>query len=121
MQPRSELGDADGAGALERIDEVLDARSGVLHHEVTGEADAGDRQAAAPTDLEIHDRQRDGDAEPAVEYLIQEGVRRIEVVELVAAKALAREQFSHSGDGVGRRGEGRDLRGDDRRELIQPR
>ena len=74
-----------------------DPRSGTRPHRCAGPSAAGTRsrkcpgkftpfdpQAGAPRDLDVDDRQRDRDAGPAIQHLVEEAVARIVVVLAVA-------------------------------------
>ena len=75
--------------AVERVAPHAVARR-VHHEEVAGHADAVHRYADAAPDLHHHDRERDRDAEPALEHRVEERVLGIAVVAVVARGSRAR-------------------------------
>ncbi len=62
------------------------------HDEVSREADAVDGQLQPPADLDQDQRERDGDAEAAVEDVIEEAVPRIVILLAVSPEALLLEK-----------------------------
>ena len=95
---------------MKRVDDeifgVRQAPSGPAPHEkMTGEIDAFHMKSGAPRDLHVQERQRDRDAGPPVENLVQEAVARIFVPDFVAHEPELFEQVvvegHHSGVAVG--------------------
>ena len=78
------------AATVERI-EVHPAAL-VPDDEVAGSADAGERDAEPPADLDQHHRQRDGDAPATVEHAVEHRIVRVVVVRVVATEPLAAEE-----------------------------
>ena len=65
---------------------------------MTGKAHAGDRQAEAGARLHKDEGERDRQARPALEHVVQKAVPRIVVVLLVAAEAALAEQVASERD-----------------------
>ena len=77
--------------APERVDEDLGVDP-VAEEEVAGQADAGDGHADPATHLHGEHGQRDGDAQVAVEHVVEVAVGGVVVVVLVADEALVDEE-----------------------------
>ena len=60
---------------------------------MTGEVDAFDLKPGAPRDLHVEERQRDRNAGPAVEHLVEKAVARILVRGFVAGETELAEQI----------------------------
>src|SRR5262249_5812893 len=72
---------------VEGIDEQRPRRAGRTHEEVTGERYVRRFDAGAREDLEQHGGERDGDADLAIEDVVEPRVARIVVVAGVAGEA----------------------------------
>ena len=57
------------------------------HQEVPGEVDALRAQAGTPGGLDVDDRQRDGDADAAIEHLVEATVPHVRIAVAIAAEA----------------------------------
>ena len=53
---------------------------------MSGHADPGQRKADTPCHFHIHNRERDGNSETAVEHIVQERIARVVIVFAVAAE-----------------------------------
>ena len=106
--------------AVERVDEDLAPPGRAPHEEVAGEPDPLHRQPDPRGDLDVEDRQRDRDPEPAVDHLVQERVPGVVVVLLVAAIArLVEEHGAELPETLRRRAVRRQPGGDRGGELVQ--
>ena len=78
--------------ARERIEQQIARLAGEPHEEVTREADALERHADAPAQLEHQDAEREWDAPAALDDLVEQRVAGTEVIVAVAADAQLLEQ-----------------------------
>ena len=86
--------------AVERVDEHRRVDL-VAQQEVAGHADADERHADAAADLHREHRERDRDADAAVEHLVEERVARVVVVVGVAGKPPLPNRWATSPSRVG--------------------
>ena len=100
VQQRAAVGLVENRTAVERIDDQAFVRVvGVqivqhAHQEVAGKIDALGAQARTPRDLDVHERQRDGDAGATVEHFVEATVARVVVLFAVAEEAELVEQVA---------------------------
>ena len=94
---------ADPAAGLEGVEDGFAVRSRVFDDEMAGKADPYQRYAQAVTDLNVDQRERNRNAELAVEDFVEKAVARVVVVGLVAGQALLLKQDGVQGlDDVGK-------------------
>ena len=84
--------EVEDRAAVERVDNQLAALVDRLDQEVRGEGDAEEVEPGAPSDLEVDHRERDRDAEAALQHVVEKRVARVAVVVAIARKAGAHEQ-----------------------------
>src|SRR3989454_9996587 len=90
---------ADGAAAVEGVQEERSAAPRHAHEEVAREPDALDAEAQTRAGLDEHHGEGDGNARAPLEDVVQVAVARVVVLLLVAAKAaLAEEVAGELGD-----------------------
>jgi len=80
------------AALVEDVDESRESGASVLHQEMAGKPDAVNWLRQAPPHLQIHDRQRDGDAGTGCQHVVQATVARIVIVRRIAFKPQLREE-----------------------------
>ena len=68
------------------------ARGGTPHEKMSGEVDPDDVQAGATGDLHVNQRERDRDARPAIQHLVEKTVPRVVVLNVVAGEVQLAEQ-----------------------------
>src|SRR5439155_20991938 len=82
----------EAPAAVEGIEEARGPALLHPNHEVPGEPDAVDGDPRPRPHVHVDHRQGDRDAEPPIEYLVEEAVPRVVVVPLVALEAVVLEQ-----------------------------
>ena len=87
----------DGAAAVERIDIGGIIAVVELDDEMPREADAEHRHRQAARDFHVHHRERDGNADAALEHLVQATVAGIEEIVFIAVKAEFAEEVALRG------------------------
>src|SRR6185503_12834494 len=122
-QPLEELVIVDALPGVEGIeDEMLAGPGGYAHEEVPRKADAFERHADAAAHFDEHRGQRDRDARPAREHLVQAAVADVVVVVGVAAEAaLAEDEARDRERPIDRREPRHEARSDGVRETIELR
>src|SRR5581483_10417024 len=99
------------AAGVEGVDDDRPLRRGDAREEMTREPDAFDRDAEPRPHLDQDDGERDRNAEPPSEDLVEEAVPGVVVVLRVAAKAARPEEVRREGGpGFGGRGGARNVR-----------
>ena len=90
---------------MERVDdELFRVRLRAAHEEVAGEIDAVHLQPGTPRDLHVDDRERQRDAGPTFEHLVEAAVSRILVLVAIARETeLVEEVFVERLDAALRR------------------
>src|ERR1019366_9438362 len=96
---------AQNSSPVERVNEDLAGRHViVLQQEMAGHAHAGNREADPPRNLQVNHRERNRDAELAVQHVIEKRVARIVEVFAVTTQALLLEEhLVEQRDGLARR------------------
>ena len=83
-----------GAAAVKRVDIGGEVPVVELENKMARQPDAEHRHMQAPCDFHVHHSQRDGDAGPALQHLIQTTVQGIEKIGLVPVETQLAEQVT---------------------------
>ncbi len=78
--------------SVKRIDVSREFAVVEANHEVSRQPDAGDGLAEPPRHFDVHDRQRDRQAQLAIQNFVETAIARIVVVGLVAAESQFAKQ-----------------------------
>ena len=76
---------------MEGVDQDLPAAGRMPHEEVSREPDSFDGKACPARDIDVDHREADGDASFSIEDIVEVGVPGVEVLRVVARKALFSE------------------------------
>jgi hypothetical protein len=105
--------------AIEGIDDQTRLRL-ARDQEVRREANAGERQTGSPADLDVHQGQRDRDAQTTIEHLVQVAVTRVVIGSGVTPKTLlAKQERVQDGQLAVRRGPSRETPSQRATEVIE--